>query len=416
MFAKCDLTSGYWQIPNRQSGQHKTAFCTHLGLHEFLRLPFGLTTAPNTFQRIFNTVFADYLHKWLVIYVDDDLLQWAKTDEGALAQYSLLFQRLVKVGLQLKPTDRIFFARHTELLGHRITQEGRTPIGKGVEAIVSMPTPKNTSAVKRFLGLCGYFRGFIPDMSYRTQALRCLLKKGVAFQWTEQAQKEFDNLKQAITSPNVMLHHPDWDSPFELHVDASKHACGAMLAQGKYGILRPVKIASRSFTSAESRWNTMHKELFAVKWGLEQFRSYILGRRVKVVTDHANMNWLNTLTPQQAKVARGCMSMAEFDFFIEHRKGERNVVPDVLSRCSIREQVAEDKVVIPPETGVITVMIILTAAFVPHHTPDLIRRTFHPTMVCLHHAYIVPEANSCDPICLATATETKTSLKPQPSS
>lgn len=235
--------------------------------------------------------------------------------------------------------------------------------------------------------------------------MRCLLKKGVAFQWTEQAQKQFDNLKQAITSPNVMLHHPDWDCPFELHVDASKHACGAMLAQGKDGILRPVRIASRSFTSAESRWTREHQECFAVKWGLEQFRSYILGRRVKVVTDHANLKWLTTLAPQQAKVACGCMSMAEFDFFIEHRKGERNVVPDVLSRSPIREQVAEDNVVMPHETGVITVMIILTAAFVPHHTPDLIRRTFHPTMGCLNHACIVPEANSCDPICLATTQQ-----------
>lgn len=160
----------------------------------------------------------------------------------------------------------------------------------------------------------------------------------------------------------------------------------------------------------------MHQELFALKWGLEQFRSYILGRRVEAVTDYANLKWLTTLAPQQVKVARGCMSMAEFDFFIEHKKGERNVVPDVLSRSPIREQVAEDNVVILPETGFITVMIILTAVFVPHHTPDLIRRTFHPTMVCLHHASIVPEANSCDPICLATATERKTSLKPQPSS
>lgn len=121
----------------------------------------------------------------------------------------------------------------------------------------------------------------------------------------------------------------------------------------------------------------MHRELFAVKWGLEQFRACILGRRVKVVTDHAKLKWLTTLAPQQAKVARGCMNMAEFDFFIEHREGERNVAPDILSRSPIREQFAEDNVVIPRETGVITVMIILTAAFVPHHTPDLIRRTFH---------------------------------------
>jgi len=80
VFAKCDLVSGYWEIPICQSDQHKTAFCTHLGLYEFLRLPFGLKTAPNTFQRILNTVFADYLHKWLVVYMDD-IIQWAMTDE-----------------------------------------------------------------------------------------------------------------------------------------------------------------------------------------------------------------------------------------------------------------------------------------------------------------------------------------------
>ena len=140
---------------------------THVGLYEFLRLPFGLKIAPNTFQQILNTVFADYFHKWLVVYVDD-IIQWAMTDKEALEQYSLLFERLVKVGMHLKPSKCIFFAREIEILGHCVTQEGRTPINRGIEAISSMPTPTNISPVKRFLGLCGYFRAFIPCMSSRT--------------------------------------------------------------------------------------------------------------------------------------------------------------------------------------------------------------------------------------------------------
>ena len=413
VFAKCDLVSGYWQISIRQSDQHKTAFCTHLGLYEFLRLPFGLKTAPNTFQRILNTVFADYLHKWLVVYVDD-IIQWAMTDKEALEQYSLLFQRLVKVGMQLKPSKCIFFAREIEILGHRVTQEGRTPISRGVEAILSMPIPTNISAVKRFLGLCGYFRDFIPCMSTRTQALRSLLKKGVSFQWTEETDREFQDLKQAITGPDVMLYHPDWNAPFELHVDASKLGCGAMLAQEKDGVLRPVRFASRAFTPAESRWTTMHQELFAVKWGLEQFRSYILGRRVKVVTDHANLKWLTTMAPQQAKVARWCMSMAEFDFFIEHRKGERNIVPDVLSRHPTKENIPDDNVVIPPENAVISFIIIATSVDVPNHTPELIHGTFHNTIACLYNACLMPETNGFDPVCLATAPKrAKRAKEPQ---
>ena len=148
----------------------------------------------HAFQRILSTVFADYLHKWLVVYVDG-IIQWAMTDKEALEQYSLLFQILVKVGMQLKPSKCIFFAREIEILRHCVTQKGRTPISRGMEAILSMPTPTKISAVKRFLGLRGYFRDFIPCMSTRTQALRSLLKKGASFQWTEETVREFQDLK-----------------------------------------------------------------------------------------------------------------------------------------------------------------------------------------------------------------------------
>ena len=103
-----------------------------------------------------------------------------------------------------------------------------------------------------------------------------------------------------------------------------------MLAQEKDGVLRPDRFASQAFTPAESRWTTMHQELFAVNGDLNSFAfifyffSYILGRRVKVVTDHANLKWLTTISPQQAKVARLSLNMADFDFFIEHRKGEHS--------------------------------------------------------------------------------------------
>ena len=109
----------------------------------------------------------------------------------------------------------------------------------------------------------------------------------------------------------------------------------------------------------------MQQELLAVKWGLKQFRSSILGRSVKVVTDHANLKWLTAMASQQAKV----------DFFIEHRKGERNAVPDV----PVKENIPEDNIVIPPQNSGIVFMIIATSVDVPHHTPELIHGTFNNT-------------------------------------
>ena len=163
------------------------------------------------------------------------------------------------------------------------------------------------------------------------------------------------------------------------------------MTEEKDGVLRSVRFASRAFTPAESRWTTTHQELFTVKWGLEQFRSYILGRRVKVVTDHGNIIWLTTMAPQQAKVARWYTSMAEFDFFIKHRKEERNIVPDALSRHPTKENTLDNNVVIPLENAVIAIIIIATSVDVPNHTPELVHGTFNNTMACLYNACLMPE-------------------------
>ena len=180
VISHCDLSSGYWQIPLRSQDRHKSAFCTHVGLYQFLRLPFGLKTAPNTSPRILNTVLADYLHQCLTVYVDD-IIMWAQTQHDALRCYELLFARAVKVGIQLKPTKCIFFAKELQVLGHTITEHGRKPNSKGVEAITNMEPPSNTPSFKRFLGLRNFFHDFIPNMPSHTQHLRQLLKKDTPF-------------------------------------------------------------------------------------------------------------------------------------------------------------------------------------------------------------------------------------------
>ena len=139
---KLDLASGYWYVPVNPAHVHKTAFATHLGLYEFLRMPFGFKTAPHTFQRILNTVFSDYLYQWLIIYIYDCIV-WSSDPSEALIQYENVFARAVQYGLQFKPTKCTFFSHDLEILGHRITPEGRFPTNKGTEAILAMPRPHN---------------------------------------------------------------------------------------------------------------------------------------------------------------------------------------------------------------------------------------------------------------------------------
>ena len=118
----------------------KTAFSTHLGLCEFLRLPFGLKTAPKTFRRILNPVFCEFLCKWLVINIDDFLI-WADTQKEALHRYELILKRAVEYGVHCRPTKCCLFATELDALGHHVTQEGRFPTEKGVEVIRIFPRP-----------------------------------------------------------------------------------------------------------------------------------------------------------------------------------------------------------------------------------------------------------------------------------
>ena len=104
------------------------------------------------------------------MYVDD-IIMWAQTQHDAIWSYELLFDRAVKVGIQLKPTKCTFFAEELQVLEHTITEHGRKPNSKGVEAITSMEPPSNTTSLKRFLDLCNFFRDYIPNMPSRTQHL-----------------------------------------------------------------------------------------------------------------------------------------------------------------------------------------------------------------------------------------------------
>ena len=207
-----------------------------------------------------------------------------------------------------------------------------------------MPRPHSVSSVKRFLGMIGYFREYVLNMSSHTKYLRSLLCKGTPFVWTDAHDAEFKGLKDALVYPDVMLYHSDLTCPFDLHTDASKHGCGAMLAQLHNGELRPVKFASRSFTPAEARWPTTHQELLAMKWSLDHFRPYILGRKLKVITDHATLKWLTSISPQQSKLARWQSLILSLNIM--------QVLP-ILSRiCSVVPPLC-----IPPQLGIICAIL-----------------------------------------------------------
>ena len=177
------------------------------------------------------------------------------------------------------------------------------------------------------------------------------------------------------------MYRPDWSKPFQVETDSSRFGIGAVLAQENNSSIRPVRFTSHSFNNTESCWETMHQKRYAVKWGLEQFRPYVLGKHTKVITDHANLSFLHSVQPQKSKLARWCLQMAEFDFFIEHKPGVKNIVLDYLSRCPVSDE--GDNLVIPPP-DVITFITSVYSLDVCDCTPDTVISTFYAPSVCLN--------------------------------
>ena len=276
-----------------------------------------------------NCTFADILFPpdevpYLSTYVDN-ILCHSSTWSDHLNHLELILQQCNKVGLLLKPSKCSFASHSQEFLGYVISERGCTPDSGKMEAVANFPQPTNISDVQKFLGLAGYYREHIPNFAAASFNLRKLLKKQSVSHWGNQEQQEFDALKQALCSDNVLLHHPNWNQQFIVQTDASFEGLGAVLSQiGPDDKERPVRYASRALQAPESKWTTHEQELLAVIWACETFHRYVWGRKFVIQTDHANLQWLQAVSPQKSRLARWAMRLAEYDLELQHRSGKNN--------------------------------------------------------------------------------------------
>ena len=208
-----------------------------------------------------------------------------------------------------------------------MTSEGVKPDPQKVKAIKEFPTPKNTTDVKSFLGLAGYYRKFIQQFNKMAKPLNDLLKKGNAWQWEQEQIESFHLLQTALTQEPV-LQYPDFTKSFILTTDASGFAIGAILSQGKIGEDKPIAFASRTLNSPEQNYSTIEKELIAIVWVCRHFRPYLLGRNFTIVTEHKPLTWMFSVNDPSSRLLRWRLLLEEFDYTIEYKAGKKNVNAD----------------------------------------------------------------------------------------
>lgn len=324
-----DLTSSFWQIPLTQRSRKYTAF-THRGkCYEFCVTPFGLRTSTASLVRGLQPVLSGLNN---IINFVDDLLCMSETFEQHLEDLDDLFTRFHEHGLTINLNKSSFFRSEVKFLGHILTPKGIKPDPDKVKAIHEYPSPRNIKQLRGFFGLVNYYSKFTSRHASATVPLLDLIRKGVKWKWGEAEEMYFKNIKELFCN-EVILRYPDKNRPFYIETDASEYALGAVLCQkddsGEMGVLQ---FASRTLKGAEIGYFTTEKELLAIVWALQKFRSYILGSKVITTTDHAALTFLKECKLAHARLTRWTLAIQDYDMEVRHCPGEKNIVADTLSR------------------------------------------------------------------------------------
>ena len=331
-FTTLDARSAYWTIEVAPADRPKTAFSDGHRLLQFVRMPFGLATAPSTFQRAINFVLAPVLGRHTLAYLDD-VVVYSQTYEEHLHHLDETLSLLSKAGFRLNHQKCFFATQEFKFLGFRITTEGVLPDPEKVAAIKDMPRPRNVREVRRFLGCSGFFRRHVPKYSDIASPLTKLTKKNEPFKWTAEQEEAFAQLKTClITAP--VLRQPNFAEQFELHCDASGIAIGGCLMQrDTEGLLHPISYFSRKLRDVETKYSPIDVEALAVVEGVRHFDAYLYGRHFVVYTDHRPLIYVFKRKTGSLRMSRWCWELTAYSYDLRYKRGASNHVPDALSRA-----------------------------------------------------------------------------------
>jgi hypothetical protein len=224
------------------------------------------------------------------------------------------------------------------VLGHVISERGIEVDKAKVETVEQLPPPTDVKSLRSFLGYVGFYRRFIKDFSKITKPLTHLLQKDVAFDFDEKCLTAFRTLKSALVSAPI-IQPPDWSQLIEIMCDASDYAVGAVLGQRKEGRVHTIYYASKTLNEAQLNYATTEKELLAVVFAFEKFRSYIVNSKVIVCTDHAAIKYLLAKKDAKPRLIHWILLLQEFDVEIRDKKGVENVVANHLSRMNVDKMI-----------------------------------------------------------------------------
>ena len=237
-----------------------------------------------------NAMFLELVGDCLEIFMDDFSI-FGSSFESCLSHLTRILQLCIQFNLILSWEKSHFMVQEGIALCHQVSKRGLEVDKAKTEVIKSLPLPSNLKEVISFLGHTGFYRRFIQNYAQISKPLTNLLSKDIEFIVDEPVKSAFNILKEALIEAPI-LQPPNWSLPFEIYCDASEFSVGAVLGQRKEQ--KPVAIfyASKTLNGPQLHYFVTEKELLAVIFALEKFRSYILGSKIIVYSDHSALKFL----------------------------------------------------------------------------------------------------------------------------
>ena len=338
-FSTLDMQKGYYQVQMSKSSIEKTAFSCPQGHFEFLRMPFGLCGAPCTFQKIVKTVLQEQDSRICLIYLDD-IIVFGITLQEHNSRLEIVMKQLLSAGVKLSKSKCHFGQSSVKFFGHVENSNGITTDPGKTEKVRNWKKPELMKELSSFIGFALYYRRFIQNFSFLAAPLDSILnrekgKRNIKIKWTENMTKSFQDLKDALCSTPVLT-CPINDSLFILDTDASQFGVGAVLSQrDSDNKEKVICYASNRLSKSESMYCATRKELLAVVHYVRQFSHYLTGRKFLIRTDHKSLTWLMSWrNPSTSQYFAWISELSQYDFDIEHRKGENHINADRLSRLA----------------------------------------------------------------------------------
>ena len=329
-FSVIDVKAAYHNIPVASEDIHKTAFRFDNKLYEWTRTPFGLSSAPATFNRLMSNILSP-MSAYATSYYDDIIVFSQATNH--LTHLKAVLQALYEAGLKLNKHKCKFFVSSVNFLGFEIAKNSVKASKSKVEVINNYPIPKTKRDIKKFLGLTGFYRKLINNYACIASPLTNMQCKDVAFEWDKSCQSSFDKLRLALCAePVLAISNPQW--MYILKVDSSKYGVGCILEQ-ENPVTKDrhvIEYGSCKFNKTQQNYPAIELEVCGLIYAVKHWKHYLIGKMFVIETDSKAVQWIKGKRDTLGKLGRWSLYLENFEFKTIHVPGKNHEGPDALSR------------------------------------------------------------------------------------